>query len=301
MSAKNSTLVRVAVVQAAPVLFNREETVAKVGRLIAEAAEEGASIVLFPESFIPAYPRGLSFGAVVGRRTPHGRLTWERYYNHSVVVPSETTAALGEFARHHEVYLVIGVTERAGGTLYCSILYFDPSGELIYRHRKLKPTGTERLIWGEGRGDDLDVIETPFGKMGGLICWENYMPLARLALYKQGVELYVAPTADARDSWVASMRHIAFEGRCFVLGCNQFVTRSMVPADLPGREELDDQPEIMCRGGSVIVSPLGEIIAGPLFDEEGILTADLDLAEVVRSKLDFDVVGHYSRPDVFGE
>lgn len=292
-------IVRAAVVQAAPILFNREATVDKVARLTAEAAAKGAQLVLFPEAFIPAYPRGLSFGTVVGSRTPAGRLTWERYFANSVEVPSHTTASLGEIAQNHQVFLVVGITERAGGTLYCSLLYFDPAGNLVQHHRKLKPTGTERLIWGEGRGDDLQLVETSFGKIGGLICWENYMPLARLALYRQGVDLYLAPTADSRDSWLATMQHIACEGRCFVLGCNQFVTKGMYPADLPGIEDLASQPEIMCRGGSVIVSPLGEILAGPLFDEEGMLIADLDLADVARSKLDFDVVGHYSRPDVF--
>jgi nitrilase len=155
------------------------------------------------------------------------------------------------------------------------------------------------LIWGEGDGSTLTVLDTEFGKLGGLICWENYMPLARMALYSKGVELYLAPTADSRDNWQATLRHIACEGRCFVLGCNQFVTKAMYPADLAGVEELADQPEVMCRGGSAIISPLGELLAGPLFDQEGILYAELDLAEVVRSKFDFDVVGHYARPDVF--
>ena len=180
-----------------------------------------------------------------------------------------------------------------GGTLYCTILYFGPDGALLGKHRKLKPTGSERLIWGEGDASTLTVLETPLGRLGGLICWENYMPQARLAMYAQGVELYVAPTADARDSWQATMRHIALEGRCFVLGCNQFVTKSMHPADLPCLDELAAQPEVMCRGGSVIVGPLGDVLAGPLYDAEGILTADLDLGEIVRARLDFDVVGHY--------
>jgi nitrilase len=179
------------------------------------------------------------------------------------------------------------------------MLYFNADGELIGKHRKLKPTGGERLIWGEGDGSTLTVIETEFGKVGGLICWENYMPLARMAMYSKGVDLYLAPTADARDSWQSTLRHIACEGRCFVLGCNQFVTKAMYPSDLAGVEGLANLPEILCRGGSAIISPLGEVLAGPLYDQEGTLLADLDLAEIARGKFDFDVTGHYSRPDVF--
>jgi len=172
-----------------------------------------------------------------------------------------------------------------------------PNGDLLGKHRKLKPTGSERLIWGEGDGRTLTVIETPLGKIGGLICWENYMPLARMAMYQKGVQIYLAPTADARDTWLATLRHIACEGRCFVLGCNQYVTKEMYPADL--QQELAGQPEVMCRGGSAIVSPLGEVLAGPLYDREEILWAELNLAEVVQGKYDFDVAGHYHRPDVF--
>jgi len=294
--------VKAAVIQAAPVLFDRDATVAKACRLTAEAAANGAQLVLLPEAFIPAYPRGLSFGMVVGSRAPHGRDQWQRYWANSVDVPGPATEALGQAAAEAGVYLAVGVIERdtqfSRGTLYCTLLYFGPDGRLLGKHRKLKPTGAERLIWGEGDGSTLTVLDTPIGKVGGLICWENYMPLARMAMYGQGIELYLAPTADSRDTWQATLRHIACEGRCFVLGCNQFVTKSMYPADLPGLAELDSQPEVMCRGGSVIISPLGEILAGPLFDQEGILYADLDLAEVARGKLDFDVVGHYARPDV---
>lgn len=289
----------VAVVQAAPVLFDREATTAKACRLIEEAAGNGAKLIVFPEAFIPCYPRGLSFGTVVGSRSPDGRLTWERYWANSVEVPSATTAQLGAAARDAQAWVVMGITERDAGTLYCTLLYFAPDGTLAGIHRKLKPTAAERLIWGEGDGSTLTVLDTELGRLGGLICWENYMPLARMAMYAQGVELYLAPTADSRDSWQATMQHIACEGRCYVLGCNQFVTKEMYPADLVGREELAGQPDIMCRGGSVIVSPLGDIMAGPLFDQEGILYAQLDPAEIVRSKLDFDVMGHYARPDVF--
>ena len=190
-------------------------------------------------------------------------------------------------------------TQSSGGTLYCTLIYFGPDGRLLGKHRKLKPTAAERFIWGEGDGSTLPVIATELGKIGGLICWENYMPLARMAMYNKGVEVYLAPTADSRESWQATIRHIACEGRCYVLSCNQYFTREMYPDDFEGWEELKDQPEVLSRGGSAIISPLGEVLAGPLFDEEGILAADLDLAEVARGKFDFDVVGHYARPDVF--
>jgi nitrilase len=300
---ENFPQVQVAVVQAAPVLFNREATVEKACQLTAEAAAQGAKLILFPEAFIPAYPRGLSFGIVVGSRRPAGRHTWQRYWANAVDVPGPTTEALGAAARQARAYLAIGVIERdsqfSRGTLYCTLLYFGPDGRLLGKHRKLKPTAAERLIWGEGDGSTLTVLETEIGKIGGLICWENYMPLARMAMYSKGVELYLAPTADARDTWQATLRHIACEGRCFVLGCNQFVTKAMYPADLEGLEDLADQPEVMCRGGSAVISPLGEVLAGPLYDQEGTLFAELDLAEVVRGRFDLDVVGHYARPDVF--
>ncbi len=300
---ENPQTFKAAVVQAAPVLFDREATVEKACRLTAEAAANGAQVILFPEAFIPAYPRGLGFGTVVGSRSPQGRLTWQAYWESAVDVPSPVTEALGAAARAANAYLAVGVIEREGhgsrGTLYCTLLYFDPAGELVGLHRKLKPTAAERLIWGEGDGSTLAVVDSPYGRLGGLICWENYMPLARMAMYAKGVELYLAPTADSRDSWQATLRHIACEGRCFVLGCNQFVTKDMYPPDLPGLEDLDGAPDILCRGGSAIISPLGEVLAGPLYDQEGILYADLDPAEIARSKFDFDVTGHYARPDVF--
>ncbi len=295
--------VKVAVVQAAPVLFEREATVKKTYKFIQETTKEGAELVLFPEAFIPAYPRGLSFGMVVGSRTAEGRSLWQRYWDNSVEIPSPSTDILGAAVREAGVYMAIGIIERdsefSGGTLYCTTLYFSPDGEILGKHRKLKPTGAERLIWGEGDGSTMPVFDTKLGKIGGLICWENYMPLARTFMYSKGVELYLAPTADARDTWQATIQHIACEGRCFVLGCNQFVTRDMYPADLREHPELAGQPEVMCRGGSAIISPLGEVVAGPLYDEEGILYADLDMGEIVRAKVDFDVVGHYARPDVF--
>ena len=295
--------IKVAVVQSAPVLFDREATVEKAFGLIEQAAAQDAQFVLFPEAYIPAYPRGLAFGTVVGSRSPVGRRVWQRYWENTVEVPGPTTQKLAAAAKKARTYLAIGVIERdmqrSTGTLYCTILYFGPDGRLLGKHQKLKPTAGERLIWGEGDGSTLTVLETKIGKIGGLICWENYMPLARMAIYNKGVEIYLAPTADARDTWQATLRHIACEGRCFVLGCNQYMTKDMYPDDLKDLKELVEQPEIMCRGGSAIISPLGKAIAGPLYDKEGILFANLDLSAIARSKFDFDVVGHYARPDVF--
>lgn len=299
----NSKIVNAAVVQAAPILFDAQATTDKACTLIAECAANGAQLILFPEAFIPAYPRGLSFGMVVGSRSEDGRKTWQRYWENSVDVPGPVTAQIGAAARAANAFVAMGVIERdstySGGTLYCTTLYFGPDGTLLGKHRKLKPTAAERLIWGEGDGSTLTVVESDLGKIGGLICWENYMPLARTAMYGKGVEFYLAPTADSRDSWQATLRHIACEGRCFVLGCNQFVTKEMYPTDLPGIEELASQPKIMCRGGSAIVSPLGDVVAGPLYDKEGILYAELDRMLISQGKLDFDAVGHYARPDIF--
>ena len=290
--------ITVSLIQSSPVLFNLQATLDKVERLAQDAAKNNPNIIVFPEAFIPAYPRGLSFGTVVGSRSELGRETWLKYWENCIAVPSAESDRLGSIAKKVNAYIVIGVVERGDtGTLYCTMLYYNPKGELIGTHRKLKPTAAERIIWGEGDGSDIDVYETEIGKMGGLICWENYMPLARTHIYSQGVELYIAPTADMRDSWQATMRHIATEGRCFVLGCNQFVKKEEYP-ELPG-EDYSDFPDIMSRGGSVIVDPLGNVIAGPIFDEEAILTAELDMSLLAKGKMDFDPVGHYARNDVF--
>jgi nitrilase len=277
-------------------------TVEKAARLTAEAAARGARLVLFPEAFVPAYPWGLRFGTVVGGRTLAGRRTFARYWANAIDVPGPATKVLGQAAKDAGAYLAIGVIERdtaySGGTLFCTLLYFGPDGRLMGKHRKLKPTAAERYIWGEGDGSTMATFPTGFGGIGGLICWENYMPLARMAVYAAGVDIYLAPTADSRDTWLATIRHIACEGRCFVLSSCQYVTKDMYPADLEVHEELDGAPDTLSRGGSAIVSPLGSIIAGPLYDAEGILTADLDMDEVPQARFDLDVVGHYARPDV---
>jgi nitrilase len=297
------TRVRASVVQAAPVLMDREATIEKAGHLLDRAAADGAQLIVFPEAFVPAYPWGIRFGTQIGGRSAQGRRAWARYWANAVEVPSAATDAIGAAARRARAYVAIGVIERdqtySHGTLYCTLLYFGPDGCLLAKHRKLMPTAAERYIWGAGDGSTLPVLSTPHGRIGGLICWENYMPMARMAMYSKGVELYVAPTADSRDVWQATIRHISCEGRCFVLSCCQYVTKDMYPADFEVGEELSTAPDVLSRGGSAIVAPLGDYLAGPLFGQEGILTADLDLTRVAEGKFDFDVVGHYARPDVF--
>ncbi len=292
------THVRVAVVQAAPVAFDREKTIAKVRDLATDAARDHARLALFPEAFVSAYPKGLDFGARVGQRTPEGREDFRRYFDSAVDVPGPDTDALGKIAQENKIHLVIGVIERDGGTLYCTVLFFAPDGSLMGKHRKLMPTAMERLIWGFGDGSTLPVFDTPLGKLGAVICWENYMPMLRMAMYAKGVQLYCAPTADGRETWVPTMRHVALEGRCFVLSCNQFARRRDFPNDYAAIQ--GNNPEtVLSRGGSVIVNPLGEILAGPNYESECILSAELDMGDIARGKYDFDVAGHYARPDVF--
>jgi len=291
--------VKAAVIQDSPVFFDKEQTLVKVEALVKTYSKEGCELIVFPESFIPGYPRGFTFGAKVGSRTREGRALFSEYRKNSIDVESADVKRLEKLAKAQKVYLVIGVTEKENksGSLYCSMLYISPEKGLLGVHRKIKPTGTERIVWGEGDGKSLATFQTKAGKLGGLICWENYMPLARMAMYRKGVEIYIAPTADAREEWTSTMKHIALEGRCFVLGCNQYYTKSMYPEKYQAL--VKDEPETMCRGGSVIVSPLGKVLAGPLFDESGVLMAELDLAAIDEAKLDFDVIGHYSRDDLF--
>jgi nitrilase len=293
-----SNTVRAAVIQAASVGFDRERSLEKAADLTADAARQGAQLVVFPEVFISGYPRGCDFGMVVGNRTPEGRELFRRYWDAAVDVPGPAVDALSAMARANNVFLVMGVTEREGGTLYCSVLFFGPDGAYLGKHRKIMPTASERLIWGQGDGSTLPVFQTDIGRIGAVICWENYMPLLRTAMYGKGIQLYCAPTADQRDTWLATVRHIAVEGRCFVLSCNQFVRRSDYPIDYPTTFS-NDPNAIYSRGGSCIISPLGEFLAGPDYEGETILLADIDLNDIPRANLDFDAVGHYTRPDLF--
>ena len=288
---------KVGVVQATPALFDKDATVDIVCRWIEKGAQEGCEFILFPESFIPCYPRGLTFEAVIGKRTERAREIWLDYWENSVDLSQDDLKRIQTTIKTTGVKVALGITERQTHSLMCSLVYFNDDGSIMGVHRKIKPTALERFIWGEGDGSTLQTLSTNIGVIGGLICWENYMPLARMAMYNKGVEVYLAPTADARPSWQGAMQHIALEGRCFVLASNQFVKRS----DYPERyqDEIAGEPDVMCPGGSVIYSPMGEVLAGPLWHREGLLTAEIDQQQIIKSKLDFDCNGHYSRPDIF--
>ena len=289
----------VAVVQATPVFLHRDETVDKVVRLIADAAERGARVIAFPEAFVPSYPEW------VWRLPPWdgpSAALYGRLLEQAVEVPGPTTQMIGRAAAEAGAYVAIGVNERepTGSTLFNTVITFGPDGSLVARHRKLMETGGERLVWGLGDGSTLHVVETPFGRVGGLICWENYMPLARAALYAQGIDVWIAPTWDDDPVWVSTMQHIAKEGRVHVLGANSVIRASDVPSDVPGYAEVwADDDAWMTAGRSVIVGPRGDILAGPLVHEEGILVADIDVARARSLRVEFDPVGHYLRPDVF--
>ena len=294
----SETTVRVAVVQAGSIPFDTDACVEKVVRLTADATAKGAKLVLFPEAFVAGYPKGLNYGLVVGARDPAGREEFRLYLDSAIKVPGPHTERMGEAAAAGGCYLVVGVIERELGTCYCTVLFFGPDGALLGKHRKLMPTALERMIWGFGDGSTLTAVDSPYGRIGSVICWENYMPMLRMAMYAKDVALYCAPTADDRDTWLPTMRHVALEGRCFVLTACQFLRKRDFPASV--RVSLGDAPEaVLMRGGSAIVSPLGRVLAGPHFDGETILTADLDLGDIGRGKFDFDVAGHYARPDVF--
>ncbi|GMG98427.1 hypothetical protein Nepgr_000267 [Nepenthes gracilis] len=303
MGADSSALtVRATVVQASTIFYDTPSTLLKAERLLAEAASYGAQLVVFPEAFVGGYPRGSNFGVTIGSRTAKGREEFRKYHASAIDVPGPEVDHLAAMAGKYKVYLVMGVIERDGYTLYCTVLFFDSQGHYLGKHRKLMPTALERVIWGCGDGSTIPVYNTPVGKIGAAICWENRMPLLRMAMYAKGVEIYCAPTADAREVWQASMSHIALEGGCFVLSANQFCRRKDYP---PPPEYMffgaadDLNPDsVVCAGGSVIISPFGTVLAGPNYDGEALISADLDLGEIARAKFDFDVVGHYSRPEV---
>lgn len=290
--------VRAAVVQAGPVPFDLERSLEKVRSWMEAAAGAGAKVVVFPEAFLGGYPKGADFGTRVGIRSAEGRRWFRRYFESAIEVPGPAVEELARMAKSCGLYVVIGVIERDLGTLYCTALFFDAEGGFLGKHRKLVPTAMERILWGAGDGSTLPVFATPAGRIGAVICWENYMPLLRMAMYAKGIELYCAPTVDDRETWIPTIRHIALEGRCFVLSACQFIRRAAYPADYSTIQ--GDGPEtVLIRGGSAIVSPLGELLAGPHYEGEALLTADLDLGRIAEGKFDLDVAGHYARPDVF--
>lgn len=290
--------VKAAIVQTGSQLFDTEATLDRMQDWVQRAQDEAAGLIVFPEAFVGGYPKGHDFGARVGSRTPDGRDWFARYFDSAIDVPGPACERMGEMARTANAWLVTGVIERAGGTLYCSVLTFAPDGRLANRRRKLMPTAMERLIWGFGDGSTLEATPTPFGPMSALICWENFMPLARSAFYAQQPVIHCAPTVDDRETWLSLMRTIALEGRCFVLSANQYFTRSQCPDDY-NPVQGDDPSTVLINGGSCIISPLGDVLCEPVFGRDALVVAELDLADVARGKFDFDASGHYGRPDVF--
>jgi nitrilase len=292
--------VKVACVQAEPVVLDREATLDKLERLTAEAAGNGAQLLVFPEAFVPAYPSSVWARALAGWSQPGAKEAFALLARESVEVPGPAADRIGAAARAHGVWIVTGVTEvdpQRPSTLYNTLLYHGPNGSLVEKHRKLVPTNHERLVWGQGDGGGLRAFETPLGRLGGLICWENYMPLARFALYESGIEIYIASTADDGDTWQATLVHIARESRSFVVAPSHFQRASAYPDDFPLRELIADT-DVIGRGGSAILAPDGSYLAGPLYDEEGVLYAELDPARLWEERQRFDPSGHYHRPDV---
>ena len=292
--------VKAACVQAEPVVLDRDATLEKLDRLTAEAAGEGAELVVFPEAFIPVYPSSTWAKHFAGWADERSKAAFARIAEEAVAVPGPAADRLGATAEEHGVWLVTGVTEidpERPGTLYNTLLYHGPDGSLALRHRKLVPTNHERLVWGPGDGSGLRAIQTDVGRLGGLICWENYMPLARFALYESGIEIYVASTADDGDAWQSTLIHIAREARAFVVSPSHFQRASAYPADFPLRDALEGL-DVLGRGGSAILGPDGAYLAGPLYDEEGTLYAELEPARLFEERQRFDPAGHYHRPDV---
>ena len=297
----NENIVKVAAAQMAPHFLNRDKTVKKACDLIAEAGKNGAKLVVFPEAFVSGYPDWVWV-------IPNGNggmldELYQALVENAVSIPDETTGQLCQAAKDARIYVAMGIHERnseaSGATLFNTLLYIDDQGEIIGKHRKLIPTGGERLIWGQGDGNTLPVFETPFGKLGGLLCWENYMPLARQAMYLGGTEIYVAPTWDSSENWLLSMRYIAREGGMFVINVCQAFRMDDIPDSYEFKKLYSGNREWINGGNSCIINPYGEIIAGPLDSKQQILYAELDLSLITKSKRMFDVAGHYSRPDVF--
>ncbi|KAL6728502.1 hypothetical protein Aduo_010272 [Ancylostoma duodenale] len=287
----------IAIVQAGTAIYDTPSTLDKLERLTKEAASHGARLIVFPEAFVGGYPKGLDFGIVLGTRSPEGREEFRKYYNSAIEENGPESRRIAEIACANDVIIVTGVVERQGGTLYCSVFFYSPDGYLG-KHRKLMPTAMERCVWGNGDGSTMPVFDTPLGKIGAAICWENYMPMYRMTLYNKGIEIYLACTVDDRDVWLPTMRTIALEGRCFVISSAQFLTSSDYPENHPLREKhgLD---KVLIRGGSCAVDPLGTVLVEPDFTKELIHYVNVDLSQIACAKMDLDTVGHYSRPEVF--
>ena len=290
---------KLAVVQAAPVMFDKTACIEKALKLINECTANGAELIVFPELFIPGYPYGMTYGFRVGSRNADGRKDWKVYYDNSILANGPEMQQLIEKAKEQGIYLSIGYSERDAvtGTLYNSNMMIAPDGTAM-NHRKLKPTGSERVVWGDADRDYFPVMETPWGPMGNLICWESYMPLARVALYQKGISLYISPNTNDNPEWQDTIRHIAIEGHCYFINCDMFFTRADYPKTASAGEEIAKLPEIACRGGSCVVDPFGHVVSDTIWDQEGIIYAELDMQKVPASKMEHDVCGHYARPDV---
>lgn len=290
---------RIAVVQAAPVMFDKDAGLEKAVGLIRECAANGAELVVFPELFLPGYPYGMTFGYTVGSRNEQGRKDWKLYYDNSILAAGPESVRMAQVARDCGIYLSIGYSERDAvtATLYNSNLMISPEGTIL-NHRKLKPTGSERVVWGDAERDFFPVMDTPWGPMGNLICWESYMPLARVALYQKGVTIYISPNTNDNPEWQHTIRHIAIEGHCYFVNADLYFTRDMYPKGLHCPQEIAALPDIVCRGGSCVIDPFGHAVTDTLWDAEGILYADLDMQKVPASRMEHDVCGHYARPDV---
>ena len=290
---------RVALVQAEPVMFDKTASLEKALKKIDEATGEKADLIVFPELFIPGYPIGMNFGFSMGKRTEAGRKDWKKYYDASIVTGEKEFEALAQAAKKTGTYISMGFSERdkVNGTLYNSNVIFEPDGSYQV-HRKLKPTGSERLVWGDANKGYFPITQTPWGPMGSLICWESYMPLARAALYQKGITIYISPNTNDNPEWQKTIQHIAIEGKCYFINADLIVRKSSYPQGLHEQEAIDQLPEMVCRGGSGIVDPFGHMVKGPVWDEETIIFADLDMDLPLACKMEHDPVGHYAREDV---
>lgn len=290
---------RIAIVQAEPVMFDKQASLKKALSYIDEAVSGKAELIVLPELFIPGYPIGMNFGFSMGKRTETGREDWAKYCDASVVAGAYEFDTLAEAARTAAVYISIGFSERdpVSGTLYNSNAIFEPDGS-VKVHRKLKPTGSERLVWGDANKGYFPVTNTPWGPVGSLICWESYMPLARVALYQKGITIYISPNTNDNPEWQATIQHIAIEGKCYFINANMIVRRGSYPDWIHESAAIETLPEIVCRGGSCVIDPFGHYLTEPAWDEETIIFADLDMSLPAKCKMEHDPVGHYARPDV---
>lgn len=290
---------KIAVVQAAPIMFDKTNCTEKILSLIQQGAAEGAEFIVFPELFIPGYPYGMTYGFTVGSRNAEGRKDWKVYYDNSILANGPEMQAIVKAAVDNQVYVSLGYSEvdPVTATLYNSNMMISPAGE-TYNHRKLKPTGSERVVWGDADKEFFPVMPTPWGPVGNLICWESYMPLARVALYQKGVTIYISPNTNDNEEWQNTIRHIAIEGHCYFINCDMYFTRGMYPETFGAAEEIAKLPETVCRGGSCIIDPYGHAVTETIWDQEGIIYATLDMQKVPASRMEHDVCGHYARPDV---